>query len=49
MLLSKDGTCNRHRVLKDAILKKEIIGAAEEWESGELSIERAKELTSAFH
>mmetsp|Transcript_1131 Transcript_1131/g.1981 ORF Transcript_1131/g.1981 Transcript_1131/m.1981 type:complete len:396 (-) Transcript_1131:119-1306(-) len=49
MLLSKDGTCNRHQVLKDAILKQEVIGAAQEWESGELSIERAKELTSAFH
>jgi acetylserotonin N-methyltransferase len=52
MLVSKDGmddSSDRHCQLRDSILKKTVIGAADEWEAGELTLERAKELTSAFH
>ena len=49
MLNGGDGAAQRHRQLMDAIQNDGIIGAAEEWESGELTMERAEELTAAFH
>ena len=48
MLAGGDGSAERHRQLLEAIMNDGVIGAAEEWESGELSKERAAELTSAF-
>ena len=49
MLGGADGAAERHRQLIDTIKNDDIIGAAEEWETGELTFERAEELTQAFH
>lgn len=49
MLSGGDSATERHLQLLDAVKNDGIIGAAEEWESGDLTVERAKELTSAFH
>ena len=49
MLGGADGAAERHRQLIDTIKNDDIIGAAEEWETGELTLERAEELTQAFH
>lgn len=49
MLGGADGAAERHRQLIDTIKNDDIIGAAKEWEAGELTFERAEELTQAFH
>jgi len=48
-MLKDDSSPDMHKKLKDAIQKDAIVGAAKEWEAGEVSQDRAETLTASFH